>query len=148
MSYFWLGVMIFSLIAEAITVQMIAIWFAPAALVSLVSDLLGAPLWLQIVLFIAFSALCVATLYRKLKKNIKEKSEKTNIDALIGEIGFVEEEIPMYRHGRIKVKGMSWKAVSDEALPEGEMVRVLEVNGVTVKCEKAEVESKKEKMEV
>ena len=43
---------------------------------------------------------------------------------------------------------MSWKAVSDEALEAGEMVRVLEVNGVTVKCEKAEIESNKEKLEV
>lgn len=148
MSYIWLGIMILAIVAEALSVQMIAIWFAPAALVSLVADLLGSPLWLQIVLFIAVAAVCVATLYRKLKKNIKEKSEKTNIDALIGEIGFVEEQIPVYHHGRIKVKGMSWKAVSDEALEAGEMVRVLEVNGVTVKCEKAEIESNKEKLEV
>lgn len=148
MSYVWLGVMIFSLIAEALTVQMIAIWFAPAAFISLVAQLLGAPLWLQIVIFIAVAALCVATLYKKLRKNITEKSEKTNIDALIGEIGFVEEEISMYRNGRIKVKGMSWKAISNETIMEGEMVRVLEVNGVTVKCEKAEIISEKEKTEV
>ena len=137
MSYIWLGVIIFSLIIEALTVQMIAIWFAPAALVSMIVSLLGAPLWLQIILFIAVSALCVATLYKKLKDNIKNKSEKTNIDALIGEIGFVEEEIPMYKPGRVSVKGMSWKAVSDTPLIKGDMVRVLEVNGVTVKCEKA-----------
>ena len=133
MSYVWLGIMIFSLIAEALTMQMIAIWFAPAALAALIAELIGAPLWLQIVLFIAVAAICVATLYKKLRKNIKEKSEKTNIDALIGEIGFVEEEIPLYHHGRIKVKGMSWKAVSDVALEVGEMVRVLEVNGVKVR---------------
>ena len=138
MSYIWLGVIIFSLIIEALTVQMIAIWFAPAALVSLVSALLGAPLWLQIVLFITVSALCVATLYKRLRDNIKNKSEKTNVDALIGEIGFVEEDIPMYKHGRISVKGMSWKAVSDEELKTGEMVCVLEVNGVTVKCRKVD----------
>lgn len=135
MSYIWLGVIIFSLIIEALTVQMIAIWFAPAALVSMIVSLLGAPLWLQIILFIAVSALCVATLYKKLRDNIKNKSEKTNIDALIGEIGFVEEEIPMYKPGRVSVKGMSWKAVSDTSLNKGDMIRVLELNGVTVKCE-------------
>ena len=148
MSYIWLGVMIFSLVAEALTVQMIAIWFAPAALVSLIAHLLGAPIWLQIVLFIAVAAICVAALYKKLRKNIGEKSEKTNIDALIGEIGFVEEAIPLYHNGRIKVRGMSWKAVSDEPLEIGDMVRVLAVNGVTVKCEKAEINSEKVNTEV
>ena len=41
----------------------------------------------------------------------------------------------MYKSGRVSVKGMSWKAVSDEALNKGDMIRVLELNGVTVKCE-------------
>ena len=136
MSWVWLGVIIFSLVVEALTVQMIAVWFAPAAAVSLVSSLFGAPLWLQIVLFIGVSALCVATLYKRLRDNILNKSEKTNLDALIGEIGFVEEEIPMYKPGRISVKGMSWKAVSDEAIGEGERVRITDINGVTAKCER------------
>ena len=87
--------------------------------------------------FVIFIALAVL-----LGKALKNKSEKTNIDALIGEIGFVEEEIPMYKPGRVSVKGMSWKAVSDTPLSKGDMVRVLEVNGVTVKCEKASKQTK------
>lgn len=136
MSYFWLGVTIFSIIAEAMTVQMIAIWFAPAALVSLIATLLGAPLWLQIVLFLAVSALGVIVIYKKIWKSIKTKGEKTNIDAIIGKVGIVEQEISAYKPGRVKIDGMSWKATGDEPLKEGDLVTVLSVSGVTVKCEK------------
>lgn len=70
MVYFWLIVAVLAVIAEALTVQMVAIWFAPAALVAMVSAIFGAPLMVQLVLFVAVAALCVAFLYKKLRKNI------------------------------------------------------------------------------
>ena len=72
MTYIWLGVAILAVIVEAITVQMVAIWFAPAALIAMVSNLLGAPVWLQVMIFVLISALCVAFLYKKLRKNIHD----------------------------------------------------------------------------
>ena len=72
MVYIWLIVAVLAVVAEAVTVQMVAIWFAPAALVAMLGAIFGAPLALQIVLFVLVSALCVVFLYKKLRKNIAE----------------------------------------------------------------------------
>ena len=72
MVYIWLIVAFLAVVAEAVTVQMVAIWFAPAALVAMLGAIFGAPLALQIVLFVLVSALCVVFLYKKLRKNIAE----------------------------------------------------------------------------
>ena len=92
MVYIWLIVAVLAVVAEAVTVQMVAIWFAPAALIAMLGAIFGAPLALQIVLFVLVSALCVVFLYKKLRKNIAEDCGKTNLDALIGATAKVETE--------------------------------------------------------
>ncbi len=140
MNFIWLGIIILALIAEALTVQMVAIWFAPAALLALISNLLGAPLGVQISVFIAFAAFCVTVLYGKLRKNIKNTCEKTNIDAIIGAVAIVEEDIDNSGNGRVKIKGVSWKAQSDTPVSVGEKVKVISIDGVTLKCEPVKIE--------
>ncbi|MBR4979681.1 MAG: hypothetical protein IKX77_03935, partial [Clostridia bacterium] len=84
MTMIWLFVAIAAIVLEVITVQMVAIWFAPAALVSMVLSLLGVNEVIQIVVFVLISAFLVVVLFGKIRQNIAEKSEKTNIDAIIG----------------------------------------------------------------
>ena len=56
MIYFWIGMIVLSIIAEAATTDLVAIWFMPAALVSLILSLVDMPLWIQIVVFIVLVA--------------------------------------------------------------------------------------------
>ena len=134
-NYIWLIVAVFAVIAEAMTVQMIAIWFAPAALVALALSACGVSLTIQILTFIIVAAVCVATLYKKLRKSIKDKSEKTNLDAVVGAVAVVEEDIPALGHGRVKLKGISWQATSKTDITAGSRVKVLGIDGVTLSCE-------------
>ena len=136
MVYFWLIVAVLAVIAEALTVQMVAIWFAPAALVAMVSAIFGAPLMVQLVLFVAVAALCVAFLYKKLRKNIAEDCGKTNLDAIIGMTAKVETEIPADGVGRVTVKGISWQTVCPGGAPKDAHVRILSIDGVTLNCER------------
>ena len=53
MIYVWLGVVVMAIVAEAATTDLIAIWFMPAALVSLILAVAHIPLWIQVVVFIA-----------------------------------------------------------------------------------------------
>ena len=140
MTMIWLGVAVAALIVEAITAQLAAIWFVPSALIALVLDLVGAPLWLQITVFTVVSAFCVAVLYRKLRRNIAAKCEKTNLDALIGATAKVEEAIPGDGVGRVSVRGISWKATCTQYAAVGENVRILAIDGVTLHCEPTDVE--------
>lgn len=137
MTYIWLIVAVLAIIAEAVTVQMVAIWFAPAALIAMLGAVFGASLWLQITLFVLVSALCVVFLYKKLRKNIADDCEKTNLDALIGTLAKVETEIPPDGVGRVTVRGNSWQAACSGGAPVGAHVRVLSIDGVTLICEQA-----------
>ena len=85
MNYIWLGVAAAALIAEALTVQMVAIWFAPSAIIAFVMELLNAPLWSQITVFLIVSIICVALFYKKMRNNIKDSCEKTNLSVCIGD---------------------------------------------------------------
>ena len=76
MIYVWLGVVVMAIVAEAATTDLIAIWFMPAALVSLILAVAHIPLWIQVVVFIAlvvaFLALSKTFLRKYLKKHSKD----------------------------------------------------------------------------
>jgi len=47
MIFFWTAVLIISVIAEAVTTALVAVWFIPGAIVALVIAAFNLPLWLQ-----------------------------------------------------------------------------------------------------
>ena len=134
MLYVWIAVLVLAVVAEAMTSDLVAIWFVPAAIVSMVVVLLSAPLWLQIVVFVAVGlALVIATrpLCRKL---MKSSSTRTNADALIGKTCIVTEEIRNIDEvGEVKIGGLCWSARAadaDRVIAVGEQVVVMEIQGV------------------
>ncbi len=59
MAVVWiLGIIIFSLI-EALTPQLISIWFAASCVVGVVAATLNAPLWVQLACFVGLSLVLV-----------------------------------------------------------------------------------------
>ena len=134
MLYVWIAVLVLAVVAEAMTSDLVAIWFVPAAIVSMVLVLLSAPLWLQILVFVAVGlALVIATrpLCRKL---MKSSSTRTNADALIGKTCIVTEEIRNIDEvGEVKIGGLCWSARAadaDRVIAVGEQVVVMEIQGV------------------
>ena len=134
MLYVWIAVLVLAVVAEAMTSDLVAIWFVPAAIVSMVLVLLSAPLWLQILVFVAVGlALVIATrpLCRKL---MKSSSARTNADALIGKTCIVTEEIRNIDEvGEVKIGGLCWSARAadaDRVIAVGEQVVVMEIQGV------------------
>ena len=54
----WLGLFLVALIVEAVSEALLSIWFAAGALVCLgISFIPGCPLWVQIIVFLAVSAI-------------------------------------------------------------------------------------------
>ncbi len=142
--YIWLGIAIVSVIAEMATAGLAAIWFAPAALISMVLAILKVPVSVQIPVFIIVSGLLMLLFYKKIKDNIDKKSEKTNLDAIIGKEGVAEEDIPQRGLGRVKIGGISWSAYiknDSEPIKKGEYVKVLAIDGVKLLVERLTVES-------
>lgn len=143
--FIWLGLLILFAVGEAVTVGLTSIWFAAGALAALVCALLGGPLWLQIVLFIAVSTLCLLAIRPMAQKYLNSKVEPTNADRIIGSEAVVIEPIHnLQATGAVRIGGMVWSARSgnDTSIPAGTLVKVLRIEGVKVIVEEVKEEVK------
>ncbi len=131
----WLGLMIVFLIAEAASVSLVSLWFAAGALVAMIVSLLGGQLWLQIVLFVAVSAVLLGCLRPLVRKFIRPKTTATNIDAIVGSQGYITADVDnLSGQGQVKLGAMEWSARSSggEPIPTGTLVQVDRIEGVKV----------------
>ena len=134
MTVVWLIAMIVLLVVEGVVPGLISIWFALGALAALVSALLHAPLWLQIVWFLAVSIVALALTRPLAKKYINSKTQPTNADMLIGKECVVRESIDnVLGTGAVSVDGKVWTARTesdDMKAPEGSRAVVVRIEGV------------------
>ena len=126
--------MIVLLAVEAVVPGLISIWFALGALAALVSALLHAPLWLQIVWFLVVSVAALALTRPLAKKYINSRTQPTNADMLIGKECIVRESIDNVRGtGSVSVGGKVWTARTENEgvrLQEGDLAVVVRIEGV------------------
>ena len=135
----WLVLLLLFAGAEALTVGLTSIWFAAGALCALIAALLGAPLWVQIALFLAASVLCLLAVRPLARRHLNSRVEPTNADRVIGEQAQVTEDIDNIRgRGAVVIRGVAWTARSEDGspLPAGTLVRVLRIEGVKVFVER------------
>lgn len=67
---------------------------------------------------------------------LAKKTEKTNIDIIVGKTGYVTTTITWDNGGQVKVGYEEWRARADEDIAEGEKVEVIAINGVTLTVKK------------
>ena len=133
MLYVWIAVLVAAVIVEALTNDFVAIWFFPAAIVSMVLSLFDTSPWLQLLLFLVIGLVLVVATRPLCRKFLTPKREKTNIDAIVGKVCIVTEEIRNIDEvGEVKLGGLCWSARSEDGriIPVGEQVTVLAVQGV------------------
>ena len=131
----WFVLMVVFLAMESSTVSLVSIWFAAGSLVAMIAAILGAEVWLQIILFVAVAVVLLASLRSVVKKFITPKIVKTNVDAVVGKTGHVLEAIDNLKGtGRVKLGSLEWSARSTDETPieEGAIVKVDRVEGVKV----------------
>lgn len=135
MPFVWLIIAVVLGVIEAVTVSLVSIWFAIGALAAIIPAYFDAPIWAQILVFLAVSAVAFAFTKRFFKDVVKVKKQPTNSDTLIGTDGIVTEEINnLDGSGRIFISGLGWKAKSADGkdIPEGAVVTVLKIEGATL----------------
>lgn len=130
---FWIVAAVVFLIVEAATAAMNSIWFMVGALAALASAALGAPLWTQMLLFIAVSGVCFAVLYPRLKDSLRRDRQATNADMVIGRECVVTQRIDnLAGTGAVSVGGRTWTARSadGETIELGAVVTAQSIQGV------------------
>ena len=130
---FWLVLLIVFIAIEASTVSLVSSWFACGALAALLASAFGAELWLQVVLFLVVSAVCLVLLRPIIKKHFTPKLVKTNVDSVIGTEGYVTAAVDnLTGAGQVKLGAVYWTArsTSGDPIPEGTLVKVDRIEGV------------------
>ena len=133
MLYVWIAVLIAAVVVEAMTNDFVAIWFFPAAIVSMVLSLFDVAPWLQLLLFLLIGLVLVVATRPLCRKFLTVKGEKTNVDALVGKVCIVTEEIcNIEERGEVKLGGLCWsaRAADGRVIAVGEQVTVKEIQGV------------------
>lgn len=123
-------------VIEAISLGLVSIWFAGGAVGAAVAAMLGAPLIVQVIVFLVLSAILVAVTRPLAKKRLNAKTERTNVDALIGQTGMVEEKITQYKPGQVRADGKIWTAACTSGeIKKGAIVIIKSIKGVTIMVE-------------
>lgn len=134
MTAVWLVAMIVLLIIEGIVPGLVSIWFAIGAFAAMISAILGAPLWLQVLWFFALSILTLCLTRPFAKKYVNSRATPTNADMLIGKECVVTEEIDnVLGTGAVTVGGKVWTARTEEPdgkAETGKVMTVVRIDGV------------------
>lgn len=132
-SIVWLVLMIVFLIVEACTVGIVSLWFAAGSVAAMLVALMGAPIWLQITVFILVSTILLLLMRPIVTKYLIPHTTPTNVDSVIGTQGYVTASIDnMEAVGQVKLGGKYWSARSSsgEPIAQGVLVQVDRVEGV------------------
>lgn len=135
--YFWLMFIILLGIIEAVTVNLVSIWFIVSGFLALVLSFFVESFAIQFGVFVIVGVLLMMTTRSSLEKKLVRK-EKTNLDRIIGMKGVVTEDISELVVGEVMVDGKKWSAISSVDLKKDEVVRILKINGVKLEVERWE----------
>lgn len=136
MVYIWLGIVVLSLVGEAVSMDMTSIWFSVGGIASIIAWFIWntgtGSIILQVVLFVCVSLTCLCTLRRVCKKFLLRKdNEKTNVNALSGNKFKLITSITNEQKGTIKINDVIWACISDNAdeIEAGSTVEIVKVSG-------------------
>ena len=138
MTIVWLALAIAMALLEAITVQLVSIWFTIGAIAACITSLFTDNIIIQVAVFVVVSAIALAVTRPLVKKLRKRKAEATNADRYIGKTAIVLTEIDNDKaQGMVKVDNEKWTArsVNGEPIEEGTAVTITAIEGVKLMVE-------------
>ncbi|MBW9108706.1 NfeD family protein [Microbacterium ureisolvens] len=136
----WLVLILVFLVIEMLTLDFTFLMLSIGGLAGLVTDLLGAPIWLQVIIAAGVAAALVLLLRPPLLRRLRRGEDPTpsNVDALIGLGGTVVSSVGAHG-GQVKLaNGDIWTARAESrdgaesrVLEPGTRVRVSRIEGAT-----------------
>ncbi len=138
MVWIWLGIVIALALIEIMTTNLVTVWYIASGIVSLILSLFIDQFFIQFLIFVVLGTILLLTTREYLVKLLGSKSQKTNLDRIIGMNAIVTEEIKKNKPGEVKVDGKRWTAISDKKIEIDRVVKVLEIDGVKLKVEEVD----------
>lgn len=135
MLMFWAVLIVFFVFVEAMTAQLVSIWFALGALSAGVASLFSASTRIQWIVFVAVTIITLCATRPIVKKLLKRGANPTNADRNIGKNAVVTEEINNIKgRGQVSIDGAIWTARSCDGTiyHVNQVVTVDRIEGVKV----------------
>lgn len=126
----WFALIFLFLIAEAMTLNLVTIWFAFGSLCAFICSYFTENIVIQLIVFTIFTVISLLLTKPLLEKYLKIGKEKTNYDRIIGKIGIVTKDIKKHDSGRVKIDGKDWMAISDRTIKKDSEVEIMKIEGV------------------
>lgn len=130
----WLVVAVALVILELLTTALVSIWFVPGAIASALVSMFLKNITVQVIVFLVVSG-AVIVFSKKVFKHTRTDQLVSPNDQLIGKIGVVKDTSSPTEY-KVLVGDVYWRAVAYTSLCEGDMVKVMAVNGTTLTVEK------------
>lgn len=141
----WLVLILAFLVIEMLTLDFTFLMLGIGGVAGLGSDLLGAPVWLQVIIAAAVAAVLLLVLRPPLLARLRrgEDPTPTNVAALVGLSGRVLSTVSAHG-GQVKLSnGDTWTARPEQRgeLEPGTVIRVGRIDGATAYVHPEEEES-------
>lgn len=133
MTVIWLILALVTAMAEALTVQMVSIWFTVGAVGACITSLFTDNIIIQIGVFVVLTLAALLVTRPLVQKLRATPPEPTNADRYIGRTAVVVSEIDNDRAaGQVKVDNSVWSARSADGsvIPKGAKTKVASIEGV------------------
>lgn len=131
---FWLVFFVLLIGIELVTLGLTTIWFAAGALAATIASAFGAPVFIQITLFVFLSVILLFFTRPIAVKYFNKDRVRTNAESLIGQQAIVISEIDNLQGiGQVTVRGQEWSARAEEETGKislGSVVIVKDIKGV------------------
>jgi membrane protein implicated in regulation of membrane protease activity len=126
----WLIIGGVALAIDLITSAFLFVWFTVGAIVAIILAITGFSFAIQLIAFIAVSAILMMICYPIIKKSLKKNVQKT----LTTEQGYVGREITVEQDieekGNLKIDGIYWTVKNEgEVIKKGDRIKVIGIEG-------------------
>ncbi len=136
--FVWIIFAVFMLVCEALTTQLVSIWFVIGGVAAAVTCIFTDSILIQTIVFVTVSLVALLATRPLVKKFLENKKEPTNSDRLIGRVGIVTMDIVnSLGEGQVNVDGKIWSAKSadEREIKSGANVRISAIEGVKLVVE-------------
>ena len=138
----WLVVVILLIVIEAMTVNLVTIWFIISGIITMFLSFFLNDLISQFAVFVLLGILLMLLTKPAIEEMKKNKEEKLNLERIIGMQGVVIKEIKKNVIGEVKVDGKTWSAIADKKITVDSDIVVEEIRGVKLVVSKVKKSKK------
>ena len=135
--WIWLALAVVFVILEIFAPGFIFACFVVGSIAAGVTSLITASYIIQGIVFAVISVALIPLTRSLAQKITKPSPVNSNVDALIGKVGIVKNDVSMME-GQIIVAEQVWQARSETEIAAGKKIKVLAVEGAKLRVEEIE----------